>query len=226
MVDENNAALKRRAEFQRPGNVQADRFTDGLTQRLGPRSPGDVRRDRGEDIPPVEGFAYRVPPELPVCQGIRRAAGWKRRREWIEEAGLVSFRGIRRRVCSCLLLQHEGNQPVVWNKKPAGWCNHKKSPARRSNPGIDDADVDGTRREVGGCAGYDEGAVGYVLGWDLVGDINNGNLGAYTQHHTLHRARVPTIRAKVRSQRDDGVQHQSRVDTCRSGIVVGLFKNA
>jgi hypothetical protein len=144
---------------------------------------GEVRRHRGKDITPMEDIADLREPHFRPVQ--------------MDEG--------RRLTQALCVFQQPRRQAVVGPNEQVRPQTRRHRPALGADTGIDDGQMDGPLREIGGGTTEDPGPRSHVLRSDQMAQVHQARLRGDPQDHALHHPDVAVLQAEVREQRDDRV---------------------
>ncbi len=102
------------------------------------------------------------------------------------------------------VLEDGGEQPVVGRDEAIVPRLGRDAAARRADAGIDDGDEHGAGGEISEAGGELERPAEHVVRGDVVGDVDEREIGADAQRGCLHRSDVVVAQAEVGQQREDG----------------------
>jgi hypothetical protein len=129
----------------------------------------------GKDVPSVKGGAHLGKHEIAVLDD-------------------VNVRGV---LCC------EGEDAVVGPDKVVSLRRHDQRPPRAPHRGVDDDEMDRSRREVPPVVIDEEGGLAYVLGLHLVGYVDDDGPGVDAEDHPLHDAHVRVFHSEIGEKRND-----------------------
>ena len=154
--------------------VSPERFGQGQTHRVGDERPkliqryagSQVRANRGEDVPPVEGCVYLRQPIL----------------------GLVQVYNANFQACSFGILKHGGDQAVIRHHiVPVAQFRGNRA-TLRAHARINDRHMHRASREVYRCAPERDRSRPNILGGDFMADVGDVDIRGNPPDDAFHRS--------------------------------------
>ena len=150
----------------------------------------------GEDVPAVESVADGVQPILGIGQAVGGEDGG--------DGGDVYLARLLRGVLQVVAEDMAEDAVVRRQEPPVGALASNKALAVGTHARVDDHHVDGAGGKEAIAGAQHKCGLGYVLGANLVGEVDNRDAGVDAQGDALHHADVRVLQSEVGGQ-DQGL---------------------